>query len=58
MPAGPAAVNDLDLISYLSSIPDVRMRWCVRISAWYLLLLALLHILSGRQSLRDLERHF
>ena len=34
------------------------MRWCVRISAWYLLLLALLHILSGRQSLRDLERHF
>jgi hypothetical protein len=34
------------------------MRWCVRISAWYLLLVAVLGILSGRKSLRDLKRHF
>ena len=33
------------------------MRWCVPISAWYLLLVAVLGILSGCQSLRDLERH-
>ena len=33
------------------------MRWCVRISAWYLLLVAVLGILSGRQSLRDQERY-
>ena len=48
--------TDLDLISYLKSIPDARMRRGVRFPAWYLLLVAVLGILSGCQSLRDLER--
>jgi len=51
-----SAANDLDLISYLRSIPDARMRRGVRFPAWYLLLVAVLGILSGCQSLRDLER--
>ena len=51
-----SAATDLDLISYLRSIPDARMRRGVRIPAWYLLLVAVLGILSGCQSLRDLER--
>lgn len=51
-----AAATDLDLISYLSSIPDARMRRRVRFPAWYLLLVAILGILSRCQSLRDLER--
>jgi hypothetical protein len=50
------AATDLDLISYLKAIPDARMRRGVRIPAWYLLLVALLGILSRCQSLRDLER--
>ena len=51
-----SAATDLDLISYLGSIPDARMRRGVRFPAWYLLLVAVLGILSGCQSLRDLER--
>jgi len=51
-----SATTDLDLISYLRSIPDARMRRGVRFLAWYLLLVAVLGILSGCQSLRDLER--
>ena len=51
-----SAATDLDLISYLKAIPDARMRRGVRIPAWYLLLVAVLGILSGCQSLRDLER--
>jgi hypothetical protein len=51
-----AAATDLDLISYLRAIPDARMRRGVRFPAWYLLLVAVLGILSGCQSLRDLER--
>lgn len=47
---------DLDLISFLKAIPDARMRRGIRIPAWYLLLVAVLGILSGCQSLRDLER--
>ena len=47
---------DLDLISFLKAIPDARMRRGIRIQAWYLLLVAVLGILSGCQSLRDLER--
>lgn len=35
---------------------DARMRRGVRIPAWYLLLVAVLGILSRCQSLRDLER--
>ena len=44
------------MISYLRSIPDARMRRGVRFPAWYLLLVAVLGILGGRQSLRVLER--
>ena len=51
-----SAANDLDLISYLKAIPDARMRRGARIPAWYLLLVAVLGILSRCQSLRDLER--
>jgi hypothetical protein len=47
---------DLDLISFLRAIPDARMRRGIRIPAWYLLLVAVLGILSCCQSLRDLER--
>ena len=47
---------DLDLISFLRAIPDARMRRGIPIPAWYLLLVAVLGILSGCQSLRDLER--
>ena len=51
-----SAATDLDLISYLKAFPDARMRRGVRIPAWYLLLVAVLGILSRCQSLRDLER--
>jgi hypothetical protein len=51
-----SAVTDLDLISHLKALPDVCMRRDVRIPAWYLLLVAVRGILSGCQSLRDLER--
>ncbi len=51
-----SAATDLDLITYLRSIPDARMRRGVRFPAWYLLTVAVLGILSGCQSLRDLER--
>ena len=51
-----STATDLDLISYLRAIPDARMLLGVRFPAWYLLLVAVLGILSGCQSLRDLER--
>ncbi len=51
-----SAATDLDLISFLKAIPDTRMRRGIRIPAWYLLLVAVLGILSGCESLRDLER--
>jgi hypothetical protein len=50
------ASTDLGLISYLWSIPDVRMRHGRLLAAWYLLPLAVLRIFSGCQSLRDLKR--
>ena len=56
MPETFSAATDLDLISFLRAIPDPRMRRGVRIPAWYLLLVAVLGILSHCQSLRDLER--
>ena len=56
MPKSDCAATDLDLISYLKAIPDARMRRGVRIPAWYLMLVAVLGILSRCQSLRDLER--
>jgi hypothetical protein len=52
-----AAAADLDLISFLQAIPEPRMRRGIRIPAWYLLLVAILGILSSCQSLRDLERY-
>ena len=48
--------TDLDLISYQRSIPDARIRRGVRFPAWYLLLVAILGILSVCQGLRALER--
>ena len=51
-----SAATDLDLISNLRSIPDARMLRGVRFPALYLLLVAVLGIVSGCQSLRDLER--
>jgi len=56
VPETASAATDLDLISFLKAIPDARMRRGVRIPAWYLLLVAVLGILSGCESLRDLER--
>jgi hypothetical protein len=56
VPESAAAATDLDLISHLRAIQDQRMRRGIRFPAWYLLLLAVLGILSGCQSLRDLER--
>ena len=56
MPESFSAATDLDLISYLKAIPDARMRRGVRIPAWYLLLVAVLGMMSGCQSLRVLER--
>lgn len=50
-----SVVSDLNLISYLRSIPDARMRRVVGFPAWYLLLLAVLGILSGCQNLGDLD---
>jgi hypothetical protein len=57
LPEFPAAATDLDLISFFRAIPDTRMRRGIRIPAWYLLLVAILGILSSCQSLRDLERY-
>ena len=51
-----SVATDLDLISYLKVIPNVRMRSGVCIPAWYLLLVAVLGILSKCESLRDQER--
>ena len=47
MPERRSAATDLDLISYLKAIPGARMRRGDRIPAWYLLLVAVLGILSG-----------
>jgi hypothetical protein len=52
----PLPATDLDLISFLKAIPDARMWRGIRIPAWYLLLVAVLGILSRCQSMRDLER--
>jgi hypothetical protein len=53
----PSPANlSADLISFLQAIPEGRMRRGVRFPQWFLLLVAVLWILSGCQSLRDLER--
>ena len=56
VPNSVSAATDLDLISDLQAIPDDRLRRGVRIPAWYLLLVAVLGILSKCESLRNLER--
>ncbi len=56
MPERASAAADLDLISFLKGIPDAHIRRGVRIPAWYLLLVAVIGILSKCDSLRDLER--
>lgn len=53
--AGDPAVSE-DLISFLKAIPDGRYRRGVRYPQWFLLLVAVLGILSGCRSSRDLER--
>ncbi len=44
-----------DLISFLKAIPDGRYRRGVRYPQWFLLLVAVLGILSECRSSRDLE---
>ena len=44
-----------DLISFLKAIPDGRYRRGVRYPQWFLLLVAVLGILSACRSSRDLE---
>jgi hypothetical protein len=60
MPETNSAANDerapSDLISFLKAIPDGRFRRGVRYPQWFLLLVAVLGILSGCRSSRDLER--
>ncbi len=56
MPETVSAATDLDLISFLRAISDPRMRRGVHVPSWYILLVAVLGILSRCQSLRDLER--
>jgi hypothetical protein len=54
----PAAADQpapADLISFLKAIPDGRYRRGVRYPQWFLLLVAVLGILSGCRSSRDLE---
>ena len=46
---------DAELISFLQAIPDGRHRRGVRYPQWYLLLVAVLGILSDCRSSRDLE---
>ena len=45
----PVAASDL--ISFLQALPDCRMRRGVRFPQWWMLLVAILSILSGQGSL-------
>jgi hypothetical protein len=56
VPEKVSAATDLDLLSFLRAIPDPRLPRGIRIPSWYLLLVAVLGILSRCESLRDLER--
>jgi hypothetical protein len=50
----PAAAGDL--ISFLQALPDCRMRRGIRFPQWWMLLVAILSILSGQGSLVGMER--
>jgi hypothetical protein len=50
----PAAATDL--ISFLKALPDCRMRRGVRFPQWWMLLVAILTILSNQGSLLGMER--
>ncbi|QPN60274.1 ISAs1 family transposase [Synechococcus sp. CBW1002] len=52
--ANPAAAGDL--ISFLLVLPDCRMRRGIRFPQWWMLLVAILAILSGQGSLVGMER--
>jgi hypothetical protein len=54
LPAEPAATGDL--ISFLKALPDCRMRRGVRFPQWWMLLVAILVILSNEGSLVGIER--
>jgi len=49
-PKSPAAATDL--ISFLKALPDCRMRRGVRFPQWWMLLVAILAILSNQGSLQ------
>jgi len=44
-----------DLISFLKTLPDCRMRRGIRFPQWWMLLVAILSILSGQGSLLGME---
>jgi hypothetical protein len=50
----PAAATDL--ISFLKALPDCRLRRGIRFPQWWLLLVAILAILSNQGSLMGMER--
>lgn len=54
LPAEPAAAGDL--ISFLKALPDCRKRRGVRFPQWWMLLVAILTILSNEGSLVGIER--
>ncbi|MDP4738487.1 MAG: ISAs1 family transposase [Cyanobium sp. MAG_216] len=54
LPDEPAAAGDL--ISFLKALPDCRMRRGVRFPQWWMLLVAILAILSNEGSLVGIER--
>ena len=54
-PATTPAVAS-DLISFLKALPDCRMRRGIRFPQWWMLLVAILSIVSGQGSLVGMER--
>jgi hypothetical protein len=52
----PPLSSSPDLIAFLQALPEGRRRRGVRYPQWLLLLMAILDILSGCRSARDLER--
>lgn len=58
MASQPAATpaDASDLIYFLKALPDCRMRRGIRFPQWWMLLVAILAILSGQGSLVGMER--